>query len=336
MLALGSAQNEKGLRLPECYRSNLKVKNLDPNLTGESAAVLTSCFWTASSLLFTSAGRRFGSFGVNAYRSLIAIGLLLCAHIVLLGTLLPLASSGQWFWLGLSGIVGLGIGDFGLFAAYVTIGPRRSVLIQASSPIFASLGAYFMLGEPLSQMAILGIAVTLSGIIVVILEKEETSEEKLEEQFAATKRKTIGVLFGLISAMGQGFGLVLSRKGMYLDTSVAMNPVSVALIRMMLAVVFVWICALFAGKLPTLRQAAKDKQGMKYTAAGAVVGPFVGMTLSMVAVADTQPGIAQTLMSLMPIFIIPVIWIVYRERTSWRGILGAVVAVIGVAILFLT
>jgi drug/metabolite transporter (DMT)-like permease len=75
---------------------------------------------------------------------------------------------------------------------------------------------------------------------------------------------------------------------------------------------------------------------MKCTAAGAVVGPFVGMTLSMVAVANTQPGIAQTLMSLMPIFIIPVIWIIYRERTSWRGILGALIAVIGVAILFLT
>ena len=312
------------------------MKNLDPNLMGESAAILTSCFWTASSLLFTSAGRRFGSFSVNAYRSLMAIGLLLCAHVVLLGTLLPLASSGQWFWMGLSGIVGLGIGDFGLFAAYVTIGPRRSVLIQASSPIFASLGAYFMLGDPLSQAAILGIAVTLSGIIVVILEREETSEEKLEEQFAAKKRKTIGVLFGLISAMGQGFGLVLSKKGMYLDVSVAMNPVSAALIRMMLAGVFVWTCALFVGKLPTLRQAVKDKQGMKYTAAGALVGPFVGMTLSMVAVADTQPGIAQTLMSLMPIFIIPVIWIIYRERTSWRGILGALVAVIGVAILFLT
>ena len=103
-----------------------------------------------------------------------------------------------------------------------------------------------------------------------------------------------------------------------------------------MAGVFVWTCALFAGKLPTLRQAVKDKQGMKYTAAGALVGPFVGMTLSMVAVANTQPGIAQTLMSLMPIFIIPVIWIIYRERTSWRGILGALVAVIGVAILFLT
>jgi drug/metabolite transporter (DMT)-like permease len=261
-----------------------------------------------------------------------AIGLLVCAHVVLLGTLLPLASSGQWFWLGLSGVVGLGIGDFGLFAAYVTIGPRRTVLMQASAPIFASLAACFMLGEPLSPLAILGIAVTLSGIIVVILEKEK----KLEANPAAKNRKTLGVFFGLISAMGQGFGVVLSKKGMYLGVTVAMNPVSVALIRMLLAGVFVWTCAVFAGKLPTLRRAMKDKEGIKYTAAGAVVGPFLGMTLSMVAVADTQAGIAQTLMSLMPVFIIPVIWIIYREKTNWRGILGAIVAIIGVAILFLT
>jgi drug/metabolite transporter (DMT)-like permease len=75
---------------------------------------------------------------------------------------------------------------------------------------------------------------------------------------------------------------------------------------------------------------------MKYTAAGAFIGPFVGMTLSMVAVAYTQAGIAQTLMSLMPVMIIPLVWVVYKEKTNWRGILGAVIAVIGVALLFLT
>ncbi|MGD0496226.1 MAG: DMT family transporter [Candidatus Bathyarchaeia archaeon] len=304
---------------------------MDLSLMGESAAILTSCFWTCSSILFTSAGRRFGSFSVNAYRTIMAIGLLILAHAVLLGTLLPLASSGQWFWMGVSGIVGLGIGDFGLFAAYVTIGPRRSVLIQSSAPIFASLGAYWMLGETFSLLSILGIAVTLTGIAVVLLEREEKSEEKLE----AKNRKAWGVLCGLISAMGQGFGVVLSKKGMYLDTSVAMNPVSAALIRMMLAGLFIWTCALFAGKLSGLHRAVKDTVGMKYTAAGALVGPFVGMTLSMVAVADTKAGIAQTLMSLMPVLIIPVVWIIYRERTSWRGILGAFVAIIGVAILFL-
>jgi drug/metabolite transporter (DMT)-like permease len=261
-----------------------------------------------------------------------AIGLLVCAHAVLLGTLLPLASGGQWLWMGLSGIVGLGIGDFGLFAAYVTIGPRRSLLLQASAPIFASFGAYWMLGETFSLVSTLGIAVTLTGIVVVLLEKEESSEGKL----AARKRKTWGVFFGLVSAMGQGFGVVLSKKGMYLDVTVAMNPLSAALIRMMLAGLFVWTCALFVGKLSELQRAVKDVEGIKRTAVGAIVGPFVGVTLSMVAVANTQAGIAQTLMSLMPVLIIPVVWIIYKERTSWRGALGAIVAIIGVAILFLT
>ena len=306
--------------------------SLDSVLLGESAAILVSCFWTGGSLLFTSAGKRVGSFSVNVFRTMIAIALLGCAHVVLLGVLLPAASSAQWFWMGLSGIVGLGIGDFGLFAAYVTIGPRRTLLVQASSPIFASVLAFSMLGETFGLLSILGVAVTLTGIVVVLLEREEKSQETFE----AKKRKTWGVFFALVSAMGQGFGAVLSKKGMYVGVSVAMNPLSAALIRMLLAGLFVWVCALFAGKLPALRKALRDKDGIKFTAAGALVGPVIGMTLSMVALANAETGIAQTLMSLMPVMIIPVIWIIYRERTSWRGMLGALVAVIGVAILFLT
>jgi len=300
---------------------------------GESAAVLVSCLWTGSSLLFTSAGKRIGAFGVNAYRTSMAIGLLVCAHLVFLGVLVPAATGAQWFWMGLSGVVGLGVGDFGLFAAYIMIGPRRSVLIQASSPIFAALGAYIMLPQSaaLSPMTVLGIAVTLTGIVVVLLERGEAAEERS----GARKLWRWGVLFGVVSAMGQGFGVVLSKLGMSLVAGETMNPISAALIRMLLAGVFVWTCVLLAGKLPAVQKAAKDRKGIKYTAAGAVIGPFLGMTLSMVAIAGAQAGVAQTLMSLMPIFIIPVVWIAYREKTNWRGILGAAIAVAGVAILFL-
>lgn len=308
------------------------MSNLDLSTMGESAAVLTSCCWTLGSIVFTSAGKRIGAFSVNAYRIVMAIGLLVCAHVILLGAVLPAANGAQWFWMGLSGIVGLGIGDFALFAAYVTIGPRRSVLVMASAPIFASLGAYAFLGETFSSLSIVGITVTLTGIIVVLLGREEKSEDIFE----AKKRKTRGVLFALVAAFGQGFGVVLSKKGMYVDVSVAMNPVSAALIRVMLGALFVWVTAIFVRRLPDLHSAVKNKEGMKYTAAGAFIGPFVGMTLSMVAVAYTEAGIAQTLMSLMPVMIIPVVWVVYKEKTSWRGMLGAVIAVIGVALLFLT
>jgi drug/metabolite transporter (DMT)-like permease len=152
------------------------VSKLNLGLLGESAAVVTSCLWTLSSIFF-SAGRRIGSLNVNAYRTVMATGFLIVAHVVLLRTILPLASNAQWFWMGASCVVGLGFGDSALFAAYVTIGPRRSLLVYASAPIFAALCAYLMLGEMMPTLAIVGIAVTLAGIVVVVLEREENSGE---------------------------------------------------------------------------------------------------------------------------------------------------------------
>jgi len=305
---------------------------MDANLVGETAAILTSCLWTFNSLLFASAGKRIGSFSVNAYRIIIAVGLLAVAHTILQGTLLPAITSEQWFWIGMSGIVGLGIGDFGLFSAFVIIGPRRSVLVMALSPIFASAVAYLMLGEIISPLAIVGIAMTLAGITMAILEREEHSREEL----ISKRAKAWGVFLASVGAICQGVGLVLAKKGIYLDVNMMVNPLSAALARMVMGALFVWICVLVVGKLPELRKALRNREGIEYTAAGAFVGPFMGVTLSMVAVVYTQAGVAQTLMSLMPVFIIPVVWVLYRQKTSLRGILGAVVAVVGVAVLFLT
>ena len=304
---------------------------MNSSFLGETAAVITSALWTVSSLFFTAAGKRIGSLSVNAYRTVIAVGLLLVTQFVLLGTILPLASGPQWFWLGASGIVGLGIGDSGLFAAYVILGPRRSLLLMALAPIFASLGGYVVLGETIPIVAAVGIALTLGGVVLVILEREEHSGEAP----VSKKLKSYGVFFGLIAAIGQGVGLVLAKKGIELNPAATLNPVSATLMRMTLGACSIWLVLIVAGRLSELRSAFKSREGMRQTLAAAVVGPFLGVTLSMVAATYAEVGIAQTLLSLMPVMIIPVVWILYRQRTSWRGILGAIIAVIGVAVLFL-
>jgi drug/metabolite transporter (DMT)-like permease len=311
--------------------NTIAVSDLDPNTVGETAAVATSCLWTITSLFFTTAGKRIGSLSVNAYRTIMAVGFLLLAHVILLGTIFPMATNGQWFWMGISGIVGLGIGDLAYFGALVTIGPRRSLLLMALSPIFASMGAYLMLREIIPALGIVGIAITLGGVVVVIMEEEERSGDEP----VSKKLRGYGVFLGLIGAIGQGVGLVLSKKGIYLDPEMTLNPLSATLMRMVLGALFVWAVAAVAKKLPELRKAIRSKEGISNTAAGAFIGPFIGVTLSMVAVTYTNAGIAQTLMSLMPVLIIPVVWIRYKQRTSLRGILGAAIAVIGVSILFL-
>jgi drug/metabolite transporter (DMT)-like permease len=305
---------------------------MDSNLIGMTVAVVTSCVWTFGALWLTSAGKRIGSVSVNAYRTIIAIGFLTVSHFVLLGVPLPVLASEQWLWIGMSGIVGLCIGDFALLRAFVIIGPRRSLLVYTLSPVFASVGAYLMLGETVQPFGLVGMAITLTGIIMVRLEKQESGEQDA----VSKKLETWGWFLALVGAVGQGVGLVLAKKGIYLDLNMMVNPLSAALARMVMGALFVWICALVVGKLPELRNALQNRKGIEYTAAGAFVGPFLGVTLSMVAVVYTQAGVAQTLMSLMPVFIIPVVWVLYRQKTSLRGILGAIVAVVGVGVLFLT
>jgi len=305
---------------------------MDANLIGEAAALATATLWTFNTLLFTSASKKIGPLSVNAYRIVIAVALLVAAHAILLGTVIPNAGNEHWFWLGLSGIIGLGIGDFGLFSAFVTLGPRRTILVMALSPIFASFGAFVLSGETISPLAIAGMSVTLAGIIIVILEREQQSGE----QAIPKGLKLRGLALAFVGAVGQGIGLAFSKKGISLDPSAAINPLSATLMRMVFGAFFVWISLSAVGRLPELRRAVSDRSGMKHTVAGAFIGPFLGVTLSMVAVTFTQAGIAQTLMSLMPVMIIPVVWAVNKQKTSWRGIVGALIAVVGVAIIFLT
>lgn len=233
--------------------------------------------------------------------------------------------------MGLSGVVGLSIGDSGLFAAYLTIGPRRSLLMMALSPLFAAVGAYMLLGETIPTSAIVGIGLTLAGVVIVILESHESSGEAP----LSTRLRNYGVFFGLIAAAGQGIGLVFAKKGIDLNVGTTLDPLSATLMRMVIGALSLWLVLLVARRGQELRRAPNNGKGMRDTVIASVLGPFLGVTLSMVAVTYAEAGVAQTLLSLMPVLIIPVVWILYKQRTSWRGILGAVVAMVGVAILFL-
>jgi len=119
------------------------------------------------------------------------------------------------------------------------------------------------------------------------------------------------------------------------DPAAHLNPLSATLIRMLAATISIWLFVIIAGRLSKVIWSSKDGKAITGTIGGAATGPFLGVWLSMVAVTYTVAGVAATLMSLMPVMIIPVVWILYKQKTSWRGILGAGIAVSGVAILFL-
>ena len=300
---------------------------------GEIAAILTAVCFSISSIFFTHAGRRFGALTSNRLRLLMAIALLGITHWIVFGSPVPLnAGIARWLWLGISGIVGLAIGDLFLFQAYVSIGPRLGLLFLSLSPAIATLLAWLFLGEKLSAGNILAICLTLAGITWVVLESRPTNNSAPEAPGQDGQRSHLkGIGSGLIAAVGQATGAVLAKPGLVNNFS----ALSGTLIRMIFACLAIWLVTIFQGQVfSTARQARSQKSGLFYILGGAIFGPLIGVSLSLYAIQNTNVGIASTLIALPPIFLLPIGYFIFHERISWRAIAGTVIAIAGVGLLF--
>lgn len=296
---------------------------------GELAAFATSICWSLTSVQFTLAGRRIGSIVVNRVRLVMAVVLLSLAHLVLYGRLWPLdAELFRWGWLGLSGTIGLVIGDTCLFQAFVLIGPRRAMLIMTSVPVISTLLAWVWLGEALNPIEIAAILLTVGGIAWVVAERQPEGSAPAESRRAYA----LGILLGLGGAVGQALGLVTAKQGLAGD----FPSLSAALIRMMIASVAIWLVTLIQRQAGPTLHSLRDRRAIGLLVLGTLTGPFAGVWLSMAAVQNTAVGIASTLMALSPIMLIPVERWVFDERISPRAVIGTVIALAGSAMIFLT
>lgn len=294
---------------------------------GEIAALTTALCWSFTSIFFTLAGRQVGSVTLNRLRLIMATIFLTLTH-WLLATPLPFnAEPERWFWLGLSGVIGLVLGDAFLFQAYVWIGPRLGMLMMSSVPVMSTLLAWIFLGETLAANQIAGVLLTVGGIAWVVLERTGGHSQQTENP-----NYLWGILFGLGAAGGQALGLILAKKGLGGD----FPALSGNFIRMLVAMLVMWSFTLLRGQAgPTLRRLGSRPQATLTIMGGALTGPFLGVWMSLVAIQLTQVGIASTLMALPPIFLLPIGRYVFKEQISGRAIIGTLVAVMGVALLFL-
>jgi drug/metabolite transporter (DMT)-like permease len=284
---------------------------------GELAALGTALCWTVTVTAFEAAARRIGSIPVNVIR--LFQGLLMLSAFTLLtrGNPLPLDAPGRvWLWLSLSGMVGFVLGDVFLFRAFVLIGSRMTMLVYALvPPMTAVLG--------LRDWA--GMAVTIAGISMVILTRGERGRRGIRLSQPLT-----GILFAFLGAVGQASGLVLSKYGVG-----SYDAFGATQIRILAA--FVLFCTAFVSRGFRRRIAAGlgDRRALTVIALGAFFGPFIGVSLSLVAIKHVETGIASTIMALVPVFLIVPAVALYRQRIRPREVMGALVAVAGVALLTL-
>jgi drug/metabolite transporter (DMT)-like permease len=291
---------------------------------GELSAILTAIVWSGTSLAFSTAAERLGAFNLNVYRLILAC-IFLFLTIIIAGFDYNL-SSGQIGNLAVSGLIGLVIGDQFLFTSYRYIGARLTILLMALSPAMSAILAYFFLDEMLSFWGIVGMVVTIAGIALVVFEREEVPTSKY-------KISKVGIFHGLMAALGQAGGLIFAK---FAFQEGDINGFVATFFRIFSSLV---IMLPIAFSLKSFKNPVKvflgDHKAFYSTVTGTILGPYLGITFSLIAVAHTKVGIASTLMSTMPIIMLPMIRYIYKEHLNWRAITGAIIAVAGVGILFL-
>lgn len=307
--------------------------------TGELISIAVAVSWTVTALFIENASRRIGAIIVNVYRMVFSFLLIGGLLFFVTGSFLPLgADSSTWFWMALSGVVGFVFGDLCLFHSYTLITSRFSQLIMTLAPPFAALSGWLILHERIEWTGILGMAITLMGIAVSIFNRPQKGNSTV-----ALKLPIKGVMLAVGGALGQGVGIVLSKKGMLsYETALSGDPVltdyipfAATQIRVITGFVGFGAIVLLSRRFGLFTAAFRDKKGITNTFWGSFFGPFLGVSLSLMAVLYTETGIASTIMATVPILILLPYALIYKQRISPKEILGAVISVLGVSLFFI-
>lgn len=303
---------------------------------GELISIGVAFSWTATALLSEFGSKRMGNLVLNVLRMSLALLFGMGLFWVTTGSPLPLSGSMQAYgWLLLSGLVGYVIGDYCLFQCYIIIGSRFGQLFMTMAPLAAAFTAWLALSEYMTLTSILAMLVTLVGIAISVLGRGEHHRVSL-------KLPLSGVLFAIGAAVCQGVGLVLSKIGLnYYEASIDgeqaawLLSFSANFFRCIAGLIGFTLLLYYKEGLRPLRKAFHDKVDMVTATTTTIFGPFVGVGFSLMAVQYTSAGIASTLMALTPIIIIlPSYWL-FRQPITLKGVIGALISVVGVSLFFL-
>ena len=296
------------------------------NIIGELTALAAAFAYSLASISYTLAGRKFGASASMALSLVISLAFLLPAHRAVEGGLFPLDTSAErWWWLGLSSLAGFVISALLLLRAFQYIGPRLTMLVGSTSPIYAAILAWLFLGEGLRANALLGIALVIGGVFWVV------SDRPAAKAAGAVRDYRRGLASAIGASTAQGASFVL----MSLGVAGGYSALSASLIRTLVALLLLLALIGLRGQLRrNLKLIAIERRALALSALAGLGGPVLGTTFVLISLQYTSVGISSTLTGTTPIMLIPLSFLVFGERVSWRAALGTAVAVCGVALLF--
>lgn len=297
---------------------------MDDRLFYCGVALLSACSWAFGAILWARLSEQLSSFSMNLAKTVLGS---LCLGFVLFFVGFEPISLRSVLFLGLSGILGIAIGDTFFFLALKELGPRRASLMGSLNPVAIAIAAALLLGERPSSLTWAGIVATTFGVGWVLWERASTSYG--EEVVSPDKKNYLaGLRYGLLSVLCTSGAVLLAKVGI-----VSVPPVHGAWIRLLAgsaALVF-WgaSCSNLGRALEPFRKG--ELVGKVLVVVLIVV--FGGFWLSLVALKHIDASLAGPLNSTAPLFILPMSVVLMKQKLSLRSIFGTAIAVVGVGLI---
>jgi len=290
--------------------------------TSELAALTSALLWTFSAMLWGDI--RMSALALNTFKNCLGL-LFISLHWLVLATLAGnfefSASYTAWGWLSLSATAGLAIGDTLYFRSLQILGARRSFIIACLSPLFATLLGYQFLDQQLNWSVMLGISLTMAGIIAVISDRRSD----VEAPGLVPGKFAVGLACGVGGAICQAVGGLFSTLGLQ-----TCNPLEATIMRLLFAALITLTLFLSQAKHRNAFASLFRSQDTKKLIVATILGTWLGVWMCQVAYSGDNLAIAQTLLATCPLFAIPVVWFVHGHKATSLTLVSTVIALLGI------
>ncbi len=291
---------------------------MDDRLLYCGVSLLSACSWALGAILWRRLGDRLSPYGMNLAKT--AVGALFLGAALLVVGVEPVGARSV-ACLALSGILGIAVGDTFFFLALMELGPRRASLMGALNPVAIALAAAAFLGERPAPAAWAGIVAASFGVGWVLWERSAPAG-------AGAANRSLGVRYGVLSVLCTAGGVLLAKVGV-----AAAPSVHAAWIRLLAGAAALTLWGASRSALGRWVEPLRAGTLLAQVAAVVAVVVFGGFWLSLLALKHIDAAVAGTLNATAPLFILPMSAIFMKERLSLRAILGAGIAVGGVALI---
>ena len=308
-----------GLTFLNCAQSSEQRSRLHNDrhqtMTGVLAALGAAMAWTGASALWRSLSGRMTAIRLNAMKN----GL---ASLLFLPVLLTLPHDTEMqavLLLLISGLIGIAVGDSFYLGALRRLGTRRTLTVEASGPVLASIAGVLVMGDSLGVKNGLGALLVSSAVVLIALQAKETSQR---EKGAIAADLGPGLLLAFTAVICGLSGAFLAR---HVLISSDLTPLQTAAIRLLGG----WL-----GLIPFLngiwRQASLTRREQWKLVIATVIGTNGGILLQQVVLQSMPVGEGVTLMATAPVMAL-FVGRIEGDPIHLSGVAAAVLALAGVA-----